>query len=622
MMRSFRTRTDEEKLIIQQALKARTEGKFTEALTFWDKVPHLSSYNWIDIAHCWIGLGNFKKALDTLIALSPRDKRNNRYYPTLALIHSKMGNPDLALKVLQEAPDDPDVRNDYYYYRLTEFLRKNNHHDELEKAVQQFFKRFPKSPFQVKILENYIRLLTADQQYANALELAQYLHDNFFGHENHETYIISYANLLRLNGRYEQAEQLITPIILKPRPSEYALMCLARIYIDSNNHEQAQKTLQRMMKFFPTNCIAKLTYCANYEIDLQGRQKILLPILDSKVTSSHHKAEAAMQLAVAYRNQNQLEDAQIYACKAIKLDEKYAPAYSVLGHIYADKGNQKAAQKQYEKALEIDPERFAAKHSIPESFTHLSANLPKESSQKTSLLIKMIVKAENKSSAPSPLSALQQPIQRSAQKLELKTSIVKPVSSADHKSRRRAKSLVTATSQSPMLVSVKIASPKKPNSPSQPVNMVFPDQDSSSEDVPILKVSTAAPPAKRYQNPHQDSATKRRLGRRKAAAEARTQIQQRLAEIEEASKQPRYPSKREFFGIGAAAGVSSYFVGILCDMNPTQALLFAMICSLVGMGIKAARSQQNAPIPVNNYTLFHPRLTTMAAPNLGAIYQV
>ena len=66
----------------------------------------------------------------------------------------------------------------------------------------------------------------------------------------------------------------------------------------------------------------------------------------------------AFALAIQNHQNNNLQDAQNYYQKVLKIDPNYTPAHNNLGAIFKQLGELEKAKECYEKAIEINPNYF------------------------------------------------------------------------------------------------------------------------------------------------------------------------------------------------------------------------------------------------------------------------
>jgi tetratricopeptide (TPR) repeat protein len=87
---------------------------------------------------------------------------------------------------------------------------------------------------------------------------------------------------------------------------------------------------------------------------LSARQRYLDAIAAYK-QAPQDSAVVANKIGVAYHHMFDVNDAQLYYERAIKLDPSYAQAVNNLGAIYHSRKDYKKAERYYRKAIKLDP---------------------------------------------------------------------------------------------------------------------------------------------------------------------------------------------------------------------------------------------------------------------------
>jgi type IV pilus assembly protein PilF len=84
------------------------------------------------------------------------------------------------------------------------------------------------------------------------------------------------------------------------------------------------------------------------------------PVVESE---SRDKAKVFTELGFEYYKREQMKVALEQARKAIAAENRYGPAYHLLGLIYMDVGEDKLAEENFQKAIELEPAYSEAKVS-------------------------------------------------------------------------------------------------------------------------------------------------------------------------------------------------------------------------------------------------------------------
>ena len=80
-------------------------------------------------------------------------------------------------------------------------------------------------------------------------------------------------------------------------------------------------------------------------------------------------AHIQTQIAMAFANLKQYDNALDALARAENLDQNFEPTYMYRGQIYEVLGNREAAAKEYRRALELNPDDQAARDAL-ERVTH------------------------------------------------------------------------------------------------------------------------------------------------------------------------------------------------------------------------------------------------------------
>ena len=97
--------------------------------------------------------------------------------------------------------------------------------------------------------------------------------------------------------------------------------------------------------------LAALSGCANTESVNTAESSLGSPVVETEARS---RAKVFAELGFAYFNRNQMKVALDEARKSITVDNRYGPAYHLLGLIYMELEEDKLAEENFRKAIDID----------------------------------------------------------------------------------------------------------------------------------------------------------------------------------------------------------------------------------------------------------------------------
>lgn len=350
-----------------------------KAIELFNSMDNKSDYEWLRLAECYVHLHQPNPSLNILKKLQLKMGNSNLglYYYILSYTHILLKQYDLAIKIFKKTPDN--LQNDFHHANIIWLLHKKAEYKKSRLLVKEFLEKFPKSSLKPGILLSCVRRLKEDGEHKDSLALMEKLQVSFPSLLEDEQHKITYANLLSFNGKSDEAEKIIRSLWEKMKltkePNENILMCYGYIRLTHNpdDSKTARHIFKQVIDNFPTNYSARIAYISfgkfegSLPVEINEASKILRPILDDKSRSKaikNFKAKAYVQLAILYRQKPDLETAEQYANKALTLDRAYAPAYSVLGHISKDRNQFQKSSQYHERALSLDPERFASKHRL------------------------------------------------------------------------------------------------------------------------------------------------------------------------------------------------------------------------------------------------------------------
>ncbi len=148
------------------------------------------------------------------------------------------------------------------------------------------------------------------------------------------------------NSDWKDADTLWTKVLAQQPDNPRANFHLGAKYEEQKEYVKAAVFYEKAVKFYPAH---------NWNPDSKTTAAV-------KESLSHIYYVLSLRLYKA----NKFPEAMDYGRKALANDDKNAPAYVVLGDIYAQQGDltKTKAAEAYQSALRADPEQYEAKENL------------------------------------------------------------------------------------------------------------------------------------------------------------------------------------------------------------------------------------------------------------------
>lgn len=139
------------------------------------------------------------------------------------------------------------------------------------------------------------------------------------------------------------------------------------ILMEKGDYDSAHTLLADVAATYPDNteAVAELAWCdvrlGRHEQGREGLARAIAATQGTDVTLANLRATMQWRLALSYEATGNHDQAHATAVAALKLNPNYAPAYTLLGQLYATVfGDEPRAHKCFYKAIELDTDEVAA----------------------------------------------------------------------------------------------------------------------------------------------------------------------------------------------------------------------------------------------------------------------
>jgi len=167
-------------------------------------------------------------------------------------------------------------------------------------------------------------------------------------------YRVALGNTYFRNSEYDKAERLYLSAIKVNREFVGAYRPLGRLYMQKGDWDKALYYLDRALRqpnlSDPIQLHNWKAYCYYRKRDLQKAEKAWLAALDI-----HESEEIRLNLALAYREANELQLARESLLKALELNPKLMGAHFALGDIYYRSNKLDQAKKHFTEVIHLEP---------------------------------------------------------------------------------------------------------------------------------------------------------------------------------------------------------------------------------------------------------------------------
>jgi len=384
------------------ALSMRFFSAKTEELTPLDfKVTNAREQRWKTLETTFIA------KLDDVVS-----NEVNKIY-NIALNNYANGNYAEAEKNLVFALGlDPDLKDAYYYLGSVYYKQ-----GKLEQAIQNLELNLEKNPQHTQTLSILIDIYEKTNQAAkrlNAMEKLATINENeelwltianLYSEQNNiakaeealqkalelnPNYIEAKTRLAFLlydNNRFDEAIPYLEAIFDKYPENELVSTRLANAYQKANRLDDAIAKYENTIKNNPQNTMAYLSAVNLYRLkvtqtfdpaEVAAINKKAIDILNALITNQPNNAIAYMNMAAIYLSQNKLQDAELYANKALQKDPTLYLPYIYLATISQSKGTndynnfidleKQAAKAVGKKASTLKTQRDNARNSAVNNF--------------------------------------------------------------------------------------------------------------------------------------------------------------------------------------------------------------------------------------------------------------
>ncbi len=349
------------------ALSMRFFSAKTEELTPLDfKVTNAREQRWKTLETTFIA------KLDDVVS-----NEVNKIY-NIALNNYANGNYAEAEKNLVFALGlDPDLKDAYYYLGSVYYKQ-----GKLEQAIQNLELNLEKNPQHTQTLSILIDIYEKTNQTAkrlNAMEKLATINEN-------EELWLTIANLYSEQNNIAKAEEALQKALeLNPNYIE-AKTRLAFLLYDNNRFDEAIPYLEAIFDKYPENELVSTRLANAYQkanrtsdpAEVAAINKKAIDILNTLITNQPNNAIAYMNMAAIYLSQNKLQDAELYANKALQKDPTLYLPYIYLATISQSKGTndynnfidleKQAAKAVGKKASTLKTQRDNARNSAVNNF--------------------------------------------------------------------------------------------------------------------------------------------------------------------------------------------------------------------------------------------------------------
>ena len=161
------------------------------------------------------------------------------------------------------------------------------------------------------------------------------------------------AGALRSEERYEEAEALLVKLS-KAAPNDHRVQrALGDLYKETGSYDKAESAWLECLRFHPQAADIKvklgLIYLENRKDSKQAKEYFL-----SAIKSNPEAYLAHFALGLVLEGESDIKRAIKAYERAIQLSPGYAPAYLMLGTIYAKEGDRRSL-RYLKKSVELDP---------------------------------------------------------------------------------------------------------------------------------------------------------------------------------------------------------------------------------------------------------------------------
>ena len=121
----------------------------------------------------------------------------------------------------------------------------------------------------------------------------------------------------------------------------------------------------RLLPFAATLAVALLAGCESKPLkqELPQQQPQQMPLIKQEEATPRYKAELRTELAAGYFGRSQYDVALEELGEAIKFDPTYPQIYNVYGLVYAELGDERKAEENFRRGLDLAPTDSEIRHN-------------------------------------------------------------------------------------------------------------------------------------------------------------------------------------------------------------------------------------------------------------------
>jgi predicted TPR repeat methyltransferase len=276
-------------------------------------------------------------------------------------------------------------------------IRELHRLGKLEEAKQGYLSLLRKDPKNIEALHS-VGVISAQQK--NFSKAVDYLQQAIRYEPNEPTFQLHLANVLKIQGLYNQAAELLektiqshsdyvpafnnlgtvyyakgriddaiqlyrTAIIKEPNYAD-AYYNLSLALLKKNESAEAILHLQKLLEHVPDHFAARFHIgCAHMQ--QEQYDQAIQTFLTIETTYPHH-IETQINLATCYLKQGLFNKAKTHYLKAVELNPEDTQSLFNLGYLNMQQGNLDAAIQYYQRTVKLTPNSFAAQNNLAAAF--------------------------------------------------------------------------------------------------------------------------------------------------------------------------------------------------------------------------------------------------------------
>lgn len=325
-----------------------------------DKI-YKNSINPLFLSWIYVGLNDKKQALKQLNVLKNDESLLSLYYMHTGMINDYFGDAAEAEKAFDTVVNNQNLELSYRSLQIiSNFYLRNGQKQQAQNLIEAYYEKNK----QAKMLESlYLQVKNADPQSVKKLidtpqkgeaeaifniatvfrlyqtdisqiftALALYLNPQ------HEVAIISMADLMEANQRYDKAIEKYQSISKESPVYFMAQLKIAAIYLAQKQNENALKQLKKMQKEFPDNYqvlfnLGEVSRMMNNQSDAVDFYNQAIEVMPNTVKNDWTIYYA---LGMAYERNGQWPEAEKALQKALKISNRHPFVLNYLGYTWLE----------------------------------------------------------------------------------------------------------------------------------------------------------------------------------------------------------------------------------------------------------------------------------------------